>query len=59
MTEPVREKLENLRTQTQADSLTEVIRRALAIYDYLQAEKVKGNQIVVRSPQGEKEVVIL
>ncbi len=60
MGESARQKLEALRDQTQANSLTEVVQRALAVYDFLHAEKQKGNQLVVKDPDGgEKEVVLL
>jgi hypothetical protein len=64
MTEPVRERLENLRDQTEADSLTEVIRRSLAVYDYLWGEKSKGGKILIRTADKdgkpeERELVLL
>jgi hypothetical protein len=59
MGESARQKLEALRDQTQANSLTEVVQRALAVYEFLHAEKQKGNQLVVKGPDGEKEVVLL
>jgi hypothetical protein len=58
--EPVRERLEHLRERTDADSLAEVIRRALAVYDFLWSEREKGGRIVVKDDQGgEREVVLL
>jgi hypothetical protein len=59
MAEPVRKQLEHLRDQTQADSLAEVIRRALAVYDFLHTEKSKGAKIVVKDEDGERELVLL
>jgi hypothetical protein len=59
MGESARQKLEALRDRTQANSLTEVVQRALAVYEFLHAEKQKGNQLVVKGPDGEKEVVLL
>ena len=60
MGESARQKLETLRDQTQANSLTEVVQRALAVYEYLHAEKKKGNTLVVKNQDGaEKEVVLL
>lgn len=54
------QKLEALRDLTQANSLTEVVQRALAVYDFLHAEKAKGNALVVKDADGgEKEVVLL
>jgi hypothetical protein len=58
--EAARQKLEALRDRTQANSLTEVVQRALAVYEFLHAERAKGNALVVKdSHGGEKEVVLL
>lgn len=60
MGESARQKLESLRDRTEANSLTEVIQRALAVYEFLHAEKAKGNALIVKdSDGGEKEVVLL
>jgi hypothetical protein len=60
MGDSARQKLEKLRDKTQATSLTEVVQRALAVYDFLHAEKQKGNQLVVKDKDGsEKEVILL
>jgi hypothetical protein len=55
----VRKQLEALRDRTQADSLAEVIRRALAVYDFLHSEKEKGGRLVVQDDAGERELVLL
>jgi hypothetical protein len=40
--------------------LVSTVQRALASYDFLHAEKAKGNVLVVKAPGGsEKEVVLL
>ncbi|MHC4403173.1 MAG: ribbon-helix-helix protein, CopG family [Planctomycetota bacterium] len=57
--EDARKNLEALRDKTQADSLTEVIRRALAVYDFLWNEKNKGAKLVVNGADGQKELVLL
>ncbi|HVK71265.1 MAG TPA: ribbon-helix-helix protein, CopG family [Polyangium sp.] len=58
--ERVRARLEELRAMNGADSLTEVVRRALATYDVLlTATRNRGNTIVQRSHDGaEREVFI-
>jgi len=53
-----------LRDLTEADSLTEVIRRSLAVYDYLWGERSKGGKILVRTVNEdggveERELVLL
>jgi hypothetical protein len=60
MSEQVRKKLEDLREKTGADSLAEVIRKALAVYDFLWTEREKGSDLVVRdSDSNDREVVLL
>lgn len=59
MTEDVRQRLERLRMETQADSLTEVIRRALALYDLIVTERARGEKMVFKGAKGaEREVVL-
>ena len=58
MAEPVRKQLEHLRDQTHADSLTEVIRRALAVYDLLRQAKADGGTIVLHNGDSERELMI-
>jgi len=53
-------KLEDLRDLTHADSMSEVIRKALAVYDFLWHEKAKGASTFIRSRDGnERELVLL
>jgi len=58
--ECVRERLEGLRHETSADSLTEVIRNALAVYDALiSAARQSGDRVIIRKPDGtERELVL-
>ena len=55
----VRERLENLRDETEAESMTQVIRKALAVYDFLWQEKSRGAKLIVKSEEGERELVLL
>ena len=59
MNEAVRESLESLRDQTKADSLAEVVRRALAVYDFLWDAQKKGSTFFVREVDGKKKEVVL
>ena len=52
MPEKTREQLEGLRERTDADSLSEVVRRALAVYDFLWERKAAGSVTIVRSSDG-------
>ena len=49
--------LDDLQERTGAGSMTEVIRRALALYDVVSQEMEKGKELVVRDPEddGSKE----
>lgn len=57
--EPIRHKIESLRDVTHADSMTEVVRHALDVYEFVCAEKSKG-KIIVEKPSGDaREVVFI
>ncbi len=53
--------MERLRELSEADSITEVIRRALTLYDVLVATtREEGAKVILRRPDGtEREIVIL
>jgi hypothetical protein len=55
MSQAVREKL----GEETDSSLAEVIRRSLAVFNLLWTERKKGGSLLIRSPEGEKEVVIV
>ena len=44
---------------TEAETLTEVIRRALVVYDYLWEEKTKGGTVMIRYDDVENELVLI
>ena len=51
--------LEKLKKETKADTLTEVIRKAIKLYDVaMQCEK-NGEQLVLKSDKGEKKILVL
>ena len=58
MTVKVKENLERLREQTDAQSFTEVIRRALALYRSLLDYKNTGAQIILRTKDGDRDVFL-
>jgi hypothetical protein len=55
--ERARAKLENLATETD-QSLSEVIRRSLALYDLMWSESKKGGALIIRTPEGDREVIV-
>jgi hypothetical protein len=59
MTQDNRKRLESLRDKTGANSLAEVIQRALSVYDYLQSQKDEGIQLILRQGEREKELVLI
>jgi hypothetical protein len=60
MSEEVRQRLESLREKTDADSLAEVVRKALAVYDFLWAEREKGAKLMVQgADRKDRELVLL
>jgi hypothetical protein len=59
MARSVRKRLEHLRDRTEADSLAEVIRRALAVYEVLWDQKAKGCRVMVQGGDGERELLLV
>jgi hypothetical protein len=54
-----REKMEELMSDTGARSLTDVVSRALAVYDFLWGRKKKGGKILIQDDEGTRELVLL
>lgn len=60
LTERVRDRLERLRSETEADTLVEVVRRALAVYDTLIASRENEEKLIIRSRDGaERELLVI
>lgn len=55
VTPRVREQLDLLETRTEAGSITEVIRRALALYDLVIEHQAGGGKLIFRHADGEDE----
>ena len=57
--DPVRERLERLKTKSEASSVTEVVRRALAVYELLLEADVSGGSVLIAASDGSvKQVVV-
>ena len=57
--ERVRERLERVRVMSEADSLTEVIRRALSVYDTLLTTTIEeGGKVILQVDGKERELII-
>ncbi len=55
VTPKVRERLERLQRESDAETLTEVVRRALAVYDDLLSVRRTGGRIIIESSDGTLE----
>jgi hypothetical protein len=58
-TEQVKAQLESVRDRSNADSMTEVLRRALAVYDFLLSEQEQGSSLFLRTKDGVEQKVPL
>jgi hypothetical protein len=56
MHEEVRQRLERLRDETHADTLAEVVRRALSLYDLLWKRQSEGGELIVRRGEVETQI---
>lgn len=54
-----RARLEDLRARTDADSMVEVIRLALATYDQIVDARASGSELVARDKDGKETVLVL
>ena len=59
VSEDVRSRIESIRDETHAESVTEVIRRALAVYDFLLTKTEGGAEVFIRKDGAEKEVILV
>lgn len=60
LTKQTRDRLEELRERSEADSLTEVIRRALAVYDAVLEHYGTGGKVLLRDKDGvDRQVLVL
>jgi hypothetical protein len=59
MGQEVRGRMEELKNETGARSLADVVSRALAIYDFIWKQKRAGVKILIQDNEGTRELVIL
>jgi hypothetical protein len=55
----IRERMEELRDETGSRSLTDVVSRALAVYEYLWKQKKAGGKVLIKDSDGTRELVLL
>lgn len=58
LAEPIRLRLEELRTELQADSLAEVIRKSLSLLDYVLTKRKAGYSLILRDDKTKAEQLI-
>jgi len=55
----VKDRIERLKEYSEADSMAEVLRSALAVYEYLWQEKKKSSELIIREKDSKKETVVV
>ncbi len=56
----LRERIEHIKELSEAESVSEVLRSSLAVYEYLWMEKTRSSEIIIRKENGEeKEIELL
>lgn len=54
-----RDLIKGLQARTSAQSMTEVVRRSLQLYEFVTAQMELGREVVVRDPDGKVDPVII
>lgn len=54
----VRERLDTLRDLTEADTLSEVVRHALVVYETLKTHSLAGGEVILRTGTDEKKLLL-
>jgi hypothetical protein len=57
VSQTIKDQLTGLVTRTEAGSITEVIRRALALYDLVTEHQAEGGKLIFRHADGKQEVL--
>ncbi len=58
--ERIAERLADLKAETESDSMSEVIRKSLAVYDHLWTKRLEDDaKIVIKYPDGTEETLVL
>ena len=59
LAELVRARIEELQHETGAQTLTEVVSKSLAVYDFLWTQKQSGAKVLIQDSEGTRELVLL
>jgi len=54
----VHDRMEYLRDETEAETITEVIKKSLAVYDFLLTQKKSGAKLIIQDEEGQREIVL-
>lgn len=57
--EEIRSRLDEMQEETKADSLTEVIRRALSLLDMALKERREGGEVIFRGRDGKERTLLV
>ena len=57
VSQSVNERLERLKTLSESESVTEVIRRSLAVYEELLETQKEGGKVIIRDKNGEDVIL--
>ena len=57
--EPIRNRLEEMRDETMADTLSEVVRRALQLFDFVTTCSQQGAHVLVRNEKGQETDLLI
>ncbi|HAH46845.1 hypothetical protein [Gimesia sp.] len=55
----LKERIDHVKELSEAESVSEVLRWSLAVYEYLWSEKSKSSEIVIRKKNGKETVLEL
>ena len=60
LSKSAKDRLDRVKERSQAESLTEVIRNSIALYEALLDEKDSGSKVILRDAEGvEREVLLI
>ena len=59
LTQQAKKRLETIQKVTEADTLTEVIRDAIKLYDLAVQHQKSGGRLILKTEDGEKDILFL
>lgn len=59
MPDGVRERIDEMKVLSQATSISEVVRRALSVYELLLDAEAKGGSVLIEDPSGKMRQLVI